>query len=580
MNLSNTQVAKLLREVAAAYQLKGGNLFQIRAYEGAADTIERLTTEVKDLWEAGQLDQIPGVGESLQTYLNELFTTGKVKHWTEIKKGIPGLVFELLDVPGIGPKTALKVSKTGVADLDDLRHWIKTGLLLKKGISEKLVDKIKLGLGQLEAVRTGRMLLPIAFIQSRKVLDYLIKNSSIKKADVLGSLRRMAATVGDLDFAVASDHPKDAVEHIINMPGISEVLEKGETQISLSLPSGVRLDFLIVSPKSYGALLQHFTGSKQHNIHLRTIAEKRGLSLSEYGVKDVKSGKVYPTPTEKEFYGLLGIDVPPPELREDTGEIEAALEHNLPKLVRLEDIKGDLHIHDNFEIEPSHDLGVSTIEGLLNKAKEFNYKYLGLSDHSPSISNHTPKQIIELIKDRNQWIEHKISSIKDIRVLKLLEVDILPDGSLSVPNEGLKILDFAIASVHSSFNQSREKMTERILNALANPFVKILGHPTGRMLTKREAYEADWERIFQFAAENNKALEINSFPDRLDLPDHLVRIAKSFKVKFVINTDTHELSSMENMKFGVAVARRGWATPDDIINSWDWTKFAGWFNIL
>ncbi len=580
MTWTNAAVAKSLREVAAALILKKASVFQIRAYENAATSIEHSTSEIKDLREEGKLGQVPGVGESIQAHLEELFKIGKVKHWEDLKRGIPEATFEFLDVPGVGPKTALKLAELGAKDVGDLQDKLQSGLLVKKGLSEKIADKVLGGLEGIKKTQSGRMLLPYAYTQAEKVLDYLKPNPDIIHADVLGSLRRMVATVGDLDFAVASKKPKEVVEYIIRMPGVNEVLGKGESKVDVRLSSGLELDFLIADPDSYGALLQHFTGSKSHNIHLRTLAEHKGLSLSEYGVKDVKTGKVVKTPTEEEFYRLLGMKMPPPEIREDTGEIEAAVKDTLPDLVGIEDIKGDFHLHDNFPIEPSHDLGSSSITEIAEEGKKLGYEYIGISDHSPSISNHSSEQIIHLIQKHKEVIDkYNSSNNKSVRVLNLLEVDIQPDGSLSVPDEGLKLLDFAIASVHSQHSLPREEMTKRILKALENPYVKVLGHPTNRLINRRESSEADWERIFKFAAENQKALEINAYPDRLDLPDMLVRMAKAIGVKFVIDTDSHKASDMNQMKFGVAVAKRGWLTKNDIINSWSLTKVLEWIKI-
>jgi len=576
--LTNSKIASMLREVAAVYTIKKANLFQIRAYETAADNIEKTSIEIQDLWEEGKLDQIPGVGPSLQEHLNELFKTGKVKHWEEVKQGIPKQVFDFLDIPGVGPKTALELADLGVKNIEDLKDQIKTGELVGKGFSAKIAEKIMAGVEELSSIRSGRILLPYAFAQAQKVLDYLKTDPSIIKADVLGSLRRMVPTIGDLDFSVASNNPKKTVEHIIKMPGISRIVDQGEAKVTIALNSGLSLDFLIVASNVYGALLQHFTGSKSHNIHLRSYAQSVGLSLSEYGVKDIKTNKTKETPTEKEFYSLLGMDSPPPELREDTGEIEAGLEYKLPKLVNLQDIKGDLHLHSNFPLEPSHSPGANNIKEIVEAAKKKGYSYIGISDHSPSFTNHTPEQIVKLIKKRSEAIEQINYSIKDIRVLNLLEIDILPDGSLSVPDEGLKLLDFALAGIHSSHRMEKDKMTKRILKALANPYVKVLTHPTGRILNERSSYEADWVEVFKYTAKNNKALEINSHPNRLDLTDKLIKEAKAYGVKFVINTDSHELSQMDNMQFGVATARRGWATKEDIVNNLNLTALEKWYN--
>ncbi|KKS71177.1 MAG: PHP domain protein [Candidatus Daviesbacteria bacterium GW2011_GWA2_42_7] len=581
MSFSNSNVAKMLRGVAAAYTLKKATIFQIRAYENAADAIEHSTSEVKDLWDDNQLDQLSGIGPGLRGYLDELFKTGKVKHWEETKKGIPEAVFEFLDIPGVGPKTALELSKFGVKSIKDLEDKLKSGELIRKGFSEKVAIRIGSALRrQVVGIKDGRMLLPYAFVQAEKVLEYLKKSPDVVQADALGSLRRMVATVGDLDFAVATKNPEGIVRHIVSMPGVAQVVDKGDTKATVRLGSGVQLDFLLTHPDGYGALLQHFTGSKQHNIHLRTIAQKKGFSVSEYGVKKVKGEEIIKCEMEEELYEMLGMETPVPEIRENTGEIEAALEHKLPKLIELKDIKGDLHIHSSFPIEPSHDLGLDSPEDMIAEAKKMGYSYLGLSEHQPSVANHTPEQMVELIKRKAKLVEHINSSDRNTRVINLLEIDIMPDGSISVPDEALKLLDFAIAGVHSVHRMDKDKMTVRILKALANPYVKVLTHPTGRLLNERESFEADWPRIFEFAAKNNKALEINSFPNRLDLSDSLVREAKRYGVKFVINTDSHEASQMENMRFGVAVARRGWATKEDSVNAWDFKKFAKWFGIV
>ncbi|RJQ27961.1 DNA polymerase III, partial [Candidatus Parcubacteria bacterium] len=548
----------MLEDMATAYILKKGNIFQIRAYKNAATAVEHSTVEVKDLWEAGRLDQIPNVGEGLQQYLDELFKTGKVKHWEEVKNGIPEQVFEFTEISGVGPKTAFKLAQLGVEDIEDLKDKLRSGELIKKGFSQKVAEKLLPAIEQMSFVKSGRMLLPYAFNQAQKVIDYVKKSAFVEKIEALGSLRRMVATIGDLDFAVTSNNIQQTIEHIINLPD-SQVVKEGETQVTLSTSSGLNLDFIITKPESFGSLLQHYTGSKAHNIHLRKVAEKKGLSLSEHGIREAKNQKpkVFKTATEKEFYHLLGMDVPPPEIREDTGEIEAALAHKLPDLVKQEDIKGDLHIHDNFPIETGRDLGLNSIEEIAEQAKILGYLYVGVADHTPSISNHTNKEMVALVKTRTRLVEQYNSSHISVRVLNLLEVDILPDGRLSVPEEALKLLDFAIVSVHSGHWMDKENMTKRIIKALESPYVKVLGHPTGRLLNQRESYEVDWNEVFKFAAKNNKALEINSSPDRLDLPDILVRQAKEKGVKFVINTDSHEINSMEIMRFGVAVARRG-----------------------
>ncbi|MBI4040218.1 PHP domain-containing protein [Candidatus Daviesbacteria bacterium] len=581
METSNAAVAKILRSVAAALTLKKANPFEIQAYENAADAIEHSTSEVKDLWEEGKLDQIPGIGKKLEDHLNELFKTGKVKHFETIKKGFPPILFELLDVPGIGPKSAQELVKRGVRSLDDLND---EGLV-KKGISEKVAQKLTASLGEVEGRNTGRMLLPYAFAQAARILAYLKKSPDVLAADPLGSLRRMVSTVGDLDFSVSSKNPLRVVDYFIKVPRVERVIDKGDNKATVVLASGLHVDLLVGEPESYGALLQHFTGSKNHNIKLRTYAEKKGLSLSEYGIKKIKGNKLIPCSTEDQLYKILGMETPEPELREDAGEIEAALRQaqgklpGLPKLVTLDDIKGDFHLHSSFPIEPSHDAGLDSIEEIIKKARELGYVYLGISDHSPATGTHTKEQIIKLIEKRTKFIQNLNKGKESVRVLNGLEIDILPDGSLSEPYEELDTCDYCIAGVHSVHNMSKDQMTQRLLKALANPQVDILAHPTNRLINGRGSSEVNWEEIFEFCAKNHKLLEINSSPQRLDLPDALVRQALEFGVKFIINTDAHQVAAMDDIRFGVAVARRGWAEEKDIVNTWEWKKIKEWFKI-
>ena len=599
MGTSNIEVAKLLREVAAAYTIKKtGNVFEIRAYENAADSIEHSTSEIKDLWEEGKLDEIPGLGEKLRGYLDEFFKSGHVKHFEAVKRDIPDVVFKMLDIPGVGPKTAHEIGKLGVKDIKDLKDQIKSGKLVEKGFSAKIAEKI---LGGLEEVggREGRMLLPYAAAQAERILVYLKKSKDVMDAHPLGSLRRQVATVGDLDFSSSSKNPLKVIEYFCKLPGITRVLEKGENSATVILESGIQVDLLVGKPESYGALLQHFTGSKAHNIKLRTLAEKKGLSLSEYGVRETKrkivlarlaesakranrsnNNTVIPTKTEEEFYGLLGMETPQPEIREDAGEIEAALEHKLPDLVELKDIKGDLHTHSNYPFSnPSHGPGANSMEQIIKKAEGLSYKYIGISDHPPGHGKMSKGNIIKSVQKRTKVIQNLKLKTKSIRVLNGLEIDILPDGTLSVPDEALETLDYCIAGIHSGHRGAKDVITKRLLSALANPHVDIISHPTNRLLNERESSEADWGEIFRFAAKNNKILEINGYPNRLDLRDDLVREALNFGVKFLINTDAHVVDQMDNMKFGISVARRGWAEAKNIVNTWDWTKFAKWFKM-
>jgi len=498
MQASNQQIAKILRDVAAAYIIKKtGNVFEIRAYENAADNIEHSTSEIKDLWEEGKLDEIPGLGQKMQGYLDELFKTGRVKHFNDVKKGLKSIFFELLDVPGVGPKTAQKLVKSGVISLGDLKSKI---------------------------IKGDRMLLPYAFAQAQRILDYLKKSKDVLEVHSLGSLRRMVATIGDLDFSASSKNPQKVVDYFCQMPGIDRIIEKGDTRATIILQSGLQVDILVGQPESYGALLQHFTGSKAHNIKLRTLAQANGLTLSEHTK----------TKTEEEFYKLLNMDIPASEIREDTGEIEASLNHKLPKLVEIGDIRGDLHLHSNYPIKsPSHGPGADSIEEIVKKAIDLGYEYVGISDHPPGFTSVSKEEIISWVQKRAKVIQSM--NTKSIRVLNGLEIDILGNGDLSVPDEALETLDYCIAGIHSGH---RNDITKRLMLALQNPHVDIVSHPTNRLLNERDSSEADWEEIFKYCVKNQKLLEINGYPNRLDLRDDLVRSALEYGVKFVINTNT------------------------------------------
>lgn len=580
MEISNAKIAKILQGVAAAYTIKGiGNIFQIRAYENAATSIEQSTAEAYDLWQEGELSRIPGLGEKIRKYLDELFTKGKVAHFEKIQKGIPRVAFELLDIPGVGPQTANKLAQLGVKDMEDLKKKIKNGTLVGKGFSAKIAQNILQTLLK-QSQHGRRMLLPYAFAQADRILAYLKQNPAVLQVHPLGSLRRMVATVGDLDFSISTRKSKEVIEYFCKMPGVARVAGRGGNKATVVLRSGLQADLLVGTPERYGALLHHFTGSKAHNIHLRTLAEKKKLSLSEYGAKDVASGKVRETKTEEQLYSLLGMQTPAPELREDTGEIEAAQAQKLPHLVSYKDIKGDIHLHSNFPIEnPSHGPGVDSIEEIARKASSLDYLFVGISDHPPGFTTAGQEKIVKWTQKRTNFIQNLKKKTKSIRVLNGLEVDILGDGSLSVPDETLATLDYCIAGIHTGHKGSKEVITKRLMAALANPHVNIISHPTNRLLNERDSSEADWPEVFRFAAKNNKLLEINAYPNRLDLRDDLVREALQYGVKFIINTDAHELSQMDNMKFGVAVARRGWTKKEDVVNTWDWTSFAKWFKI-
>lgn len=582
--MSNKQLAKLLRQVAASYTIKNENKFrfQILAYQKAADSIENSSSEIIDLARENMLDTIPGIGSSIKGHIEEIIKKGRSSHFDWATKDIPKSVFVLLDIPSFGPKKAYKLvealhltnEKTVINDLEKAAKKGKISPI--PGFGEKSEQDILRAIGEFRQGKgkTTRMVLPVAGETGERMISYLKKDPNVDEAQALGSLRRMKDTVGDVDIAVSSNKPLKAISHFTSYPYKERVIERGTTTASILISGGKQIDLMIMPPDSFGSLLQHFTGSKDHNVHLREIALKKGMSLSEYGIK-VK-GKIKKFKTEEDFYKELGMAWIPPEIREDKGEIEKALAHRLPHLVELTDIKGDLHIHSSFPIEPSHDMGKTSIEEMVVNAIKLGYEYIGFSEHNPSISKHSPQQILSLIKKRNEEIDILADRYKKIKILKLLEVDILSNGKLAIPDKSLDELDACLVSIHSGFSMNSLDITKRILAGLSHPKAKILSHPTGRLLGSREGYKPDFEKIFEFAKKQNKAIEINAWPPRLDLPDVLVKEAVEKGVKMVVNTDSHAAAHMALMKYGVAVARRGWAEKGDILNTLPYNKFALW----
>ncbi|MEK7558962.1 MAG: hypothetical protein AAB521_01510 [Patescibacteria group bacterium] len=589
--MNNQEVAKLLKNVAAAYTIKDERKFhfQIVAYQKAADFIENSPLQLQDYYKEGKLDSIPGVGVSIKGHLEELFTKGKVRYFEWALKSVPETVFILMDIPSFGPKKAyrlveefgLKDPKTVLKDLKDLARSGKIAPL--KGFGDKSQSDILRALGEFQEGKgkTTRMVLPFAAEIADKIIEHLKKCPDVADARVLGSLRRRLPTVGDIDIAVASNNPTSVLSHFVSFPHIERVIEKGKETSSILTSGGRQVDLMVQPIENFGSLLQHFTGSKNHNVALREFSLRKNLSLSEHGIKDVnqENSKIRHFSTEKKFYNAVGLSWIPPEIRENTGEIELAGKNNLPRLVETREILADFHIHSSFPIEPNHDLGKNTIGEMRKKAISLGYKYFGFSEHNPSISRHTSEEVYKLINLRNKDIEQILSSTKNIRILKLLETDILPSGKLAVDDKSLGLLDFTIVSVHSVFSMNKDIMTKRVLSGLSHPKAKVLAHPTGRLLNDRPGYELDWPKIFSFCKKYHKALEINAWPTRLDLTDQIIRQAVEQKVKMIINTDSHAVSHMDNMKYGVDMARRGWAQKSDILNTLDYNEFIKWMKL-
>jgi len=580
--MTNLEIAELLRAVAAAYQLQSEskNRFRIIAYQRAADSVEHSSSELKDLWDEGKLNEIAGIGPSISKHLDELFKKGSSSHFSQVMKGLPPQMFELMIIPGIGAKTAYKLvtefgskisEKNPIGDLEELAKEGKISTI--ENFGQESEKDILRSIAEVKG-RSKRHLLPYADRIADEVIEWLKKENEVLKADPLGSLRRCASTVGDVDIAVATKNPQKVLNHFTKFPKAQRILEKGGATSSIVVPSDMQVDLMVQPQDRYGALLQHFTGSKHHNIALREFALKKNYSLSEYGIRKRGAKGLKKFATEESFYNFLGLDWIPPELREDTGEIKAALNHQLPKLVEVREIKADLQIHSSFDVETSHDLGESSMEEIVNKANSMGYEYVAFTEHNPSHRHSSEGQIVDILRRKKEAIAKLNESIKGVksikgakRVYNSLEIDILPSGKLPVTEKGLETLDFALVSIHSSFRLSKSQMTKRVISGLMHPKVKIFAHPTARKLTQREGIDLDWEKIFDFCIKHDIWVEINCDPMRLDLPDFLVKEAVGLGIKLTLGTDSHHVDHMDNMEFGVSVARRGWAEKKDIINT-------------
>lgn len=594
--MTNKQLSELLANISASYQILGENRFKVIAYDKASESIAHLTQELKDIWEDGKLEDVPGIGKGIAQNIDELFRTGKSTHFEEVLSKVPESVFPLLLVPGIGPSKAytivstfkLKSKDTVIADVETLIKQHKIASLPHFG--EKSEEVIRSGIESYKRgqIKENRMNLPTADSIAKELIAHVAKHKAVERVDVLGSLRRKAATIGDIDLAAVTARPVEVIAHFIEFPH-EKIIDQGKQGATMLLHNGKQVDLRVQEKASYGAMLQYFTGSKHHNIHVRTYALDKGLSLSEHGIKNVKTGKLIEYETEEALYEAIGLRWIPPEMREDRGEIEAAIQEmkgekpGLPNLIEVKDLKGDLHMHTNYQFPTSHDIGKSHVCKHLDKALCLGYEYIGISDHNPKVSDLSAKEIAHIMEKRYIWYKHehelwkKKQKNNTVELFVMCEVDILTDGTLALPREAFEFVDAIVVSLHSSFRQSKEDMTKRIIKALTtHPKVKIYGHPTGRLLLEREGVDASWNEVMNVCRERSIAMEINAYPDRLDLPDLLVHEALERGVRFTIDTDAHHVDHMDLAEYGVSVARRGWAEKKDILNTQHLDTFSQW----
>jgi DNA polymerase (family 10) len=562
--MTNQEIAEILVHISEILDIQGENTFKIRAYIKASQTIENLTYQLSSLEDKKKITELPGIGEGIAKKIKELLETGKLKYYEDLKKSEYALLTEFLRIPGMGPKHAKLVYDTlGIKTVEQLQKAAQQGKLKDLyGLGEKVEQNILQGIQQ---VKKYKERLPLAFIYPRaqNILEEMEKVKEVKQITLAGSLRRMRETIADVDILVSSDKPRPVMDAFVNLPQTQKVVAKGSTKSSIVTKDGFQVDLRVVKSESFGAASHYFTGSKAHNIRIRSLGINKGLKVNEYGVfKGEKSiaGKI-----EEEVFKSVGLPFIPPELREDQGEIEAAQNGKLPSLIELKHIKGDLHVHSNWTD------GNNTIEEMAKAAQRRGYRYIAICDHSPTVgitNGLTGERLLKQIKE----IERLNRKLKGFKILSGIEVDIRSNSQLDLNDEILEKCDIVVAAVHTKFTQPQDEMTRRIIKAIENPNVDILAHPTGRLIGKREPYQVDMDKIMDACKANGKVLELNAYPERLDLSDINCRKAKEKGIKIAISTDAHRDVHLEWMKFGVATAKRGWIEPKDVINTMPLTK--------
>ena len=559
--MKNVELSQIFDQIAKILKIKGENPFKIRAYENIVSVLDSLPTDIESIYRKGELNDIPGVGKAIAKKIEEYLTTNKLEYYEKLKETIPSGVIGFLDILEIGPKTArLLYEQLEVDSIEKLEKAIEEHRIKDlPGMGEKSEENILRGI-KLYRKRHKRFLLGIALPIAKKIKNHLAKMKEVKKINIAGSLRRRVETIGDIDILAASTKPEKIMKEFISLPQTREILSEGLTKSTIITNENIQVDLRIVNPLSYGAALQYFTGSQNHNIKIRGLAQKKGLKINEYGVFDSKTEKKIAGEQEENVYKTLNLPFIFPELREDRGEIEFAQEKKLPVLVKYSDIKGDLHLHSKWSD------GKDTILQIANTAKKMGYQYIAITDHSQSLGV-AGGLAIERINEQIKKIKLLNQELSDFTILCGSEVDIKIDGSLDFPDEILSGLDIVIAAIHSGFKQNSKTMTRRIVNAMKNKWVHMIAHPTGRIIDYRDPYQIDMHEIIKAAAETGTILEINARPERLDLNDVYCRMAKDKGVQLAIGTDAHSTDGFRTMEFGVSVARRGWLEKKDVINT-------------
>ncbi len=555
----NQQVANILYKIADLMEIKGENPFRVRAYRNAARTIESLGRDLSEMLEQGEdLTGLPGIGKDLSRKIREIMETGTLSRLKELESEVPGGLVGLLKVEGLGPKRIKALyDKLGITGIDELKKAASEGKIRSlPGFGKRLEETILKGV--ILAKKAGRRFKwSYASSFGEELISFLKKGPHVKRAEIAGSYRRKKETVGDLDILVTARNPGAIIDRFVTFPGLKRVISRGRTRSAIILESNIQVDLRAVEEESYGSALHYFTGSRAHNIAMRAIAQKRGLKINEYGI--FKADKRIAGSEEKDVFNAVDLPFIPPELRENRGEIEAAREGRLPELVTLGEIKGDLHCHTNWSD------GRHSVEEMVAFARSLGYEYIAITDHSKRLAMTRGLDEERLLLQARE-IDKVQKKFKDIQILKGIEVDILEDGSLDLSTEALKALDFVVAAVHSKFRLSRKRQTKRVMRAMENPCVNTIAHPTGRLIGSREPYEIDMEEILKCARDTGCFLELNAQPDRLDLNDINLKLARHMGVRVSMGTDAHNRDNLLYMRFGVNQARRGWLEKGDVIN--------------